>query len=248
MTVKMARNQHVIILVEPQMGENIGMCARAMLNFGLTELRIVNPRDGWPNGRAVAASSGADDVVNSAKVFKTVEEATADLQVVYATTPRHHDMIKTTYTCAAAADRVRQEGGEGMRVGVLFGCERTGLTNEHLSRADALVVIPTNPDFDSLNLAQAVIVWAYAWFMTADNTPPAVQHMGKSRPANKDELNNFMDRLEMALDESGFFTSPEKKPGMQHNLRNTFTKMELTEQEIRTLHGVIKALQFPQKR
>jgi len=240
--------QPVIILVEPQMGENIGMCARAMLNFGLTDLRIVNPRDGWPNGRAVAASSGADDVVNNAQVYKTVVDAVADLNVVYATSPRHHDMVKTTYSCAESASRTRAEINDALKVGILFGCERAGLTNEDISRCDAIVKIPTNPDFSSLNLAQAVIVWAYAYFETAGDAPAAETHFGKSRPANKDELNNFLYRLELALDNSGFFASPDMKQVMQHNLRAAFTRGMLTEQEIRTLHGVVKSLIQPQGR
>jgi tRNA/rRNA methyltransferase len=235
----------VIILVEPQLGENIGMCARAMLNFGLTELRIVNPRDGWPNGRAVAASSGADDVVNNAQVFATLEDAIADLNIVYATTPRAHDMVKTTVACDESARRVRADTAAGQKVGILFGCERTGLTNEHISRADTLVIIHTNPDFTSLNLAQAVIVWAYAWFTAADKPAPAETFMGKTRPANKEELTNFLTRLEVMLDECGFFANDEMKPVMQHNLRTAFTRQMLTEQEIRTLHGVMKALYQP---
>jgi tRNA/rRNA methyltransferase len=241
----MENNQPVIILVEPQMGENIGMCARAMLNFGLTEMRIVNPRDGWPNGRALASASGADDVINNAQVYKTVVDAIADLHVTYATSPRHHDMVKTTFTCEAAATQVRSEAVEGLKTGILFGCERAGLTNEDISRCDAIVKIPTNPDFSSLNLAQAVIVWSYAWFMAADKTAPQETHTGKSRPANKEELNNFLHRLEMALDASGFFTSPDMKQIMQHNLRAAFTRGMLTEQEIRTLHGVVKSLIQP---
>lgn len=238
-------SQPVIILVEPQLGENIGMCARAMLNFGLTELRLVAPRDGWPNGRAVAASSGADDVVNSAKVFKTLEDAVADLNIVYGTSPRHHDMIKTTYPCQQAAQRVRGEIGQGEdggnKVGILFGCERAGLTNEHISRCDSIIIIPTNPDFASLNLAQAVIVWAYAYFMTTDDSQPET-HLGKSRPANKGELNNFMTRLELHADAGGFFTSEEMRPGMIHNLRAAITRAQFTEQEIRTWHGVLVAI------
>lgn len=234
-------NQPVIILVQPQMGENIGMCARAMLNFGLSELRLVAPRDGWPNGRALASASGADVVINRAQVFKTLEEAVADLNIVYGTSPRHHDMVKTTYPCQQAATRVRGEVGESQKVGILFGCERVGLTNEDISRCDALIIIPTNPEFYSLNLAQAVIVWAYAYFMTADASRP-VTNLGKSRPANKEELNNFIHRLELNLEAGGFFTSEEMRPGMQHNLRSVFTRAQMTEQEVRTMHGVVKAL------
>jgi tRNA/rRNA methyltransferase len=234
-----------IILVGPQMGENIGMCARAMLNFGLTDLRIVNPRDGWPNGRALASASGADDVINNAQCFASLPEAIADLQITYATSPRVHDMVKTTYSCAAAASRVQAEAGQGQRVGILFGCERVGLTNEDISRCDAIIKIPTNPEFSSLNLAQAVIVWAYAYHMATDATPDAVTHMGKSAPATKDELNNFFHRLEMALDENGFYANDEMKPMMQHNIRTALTRAALTEQEVRTLHGVVKALVAP---
>lgn len=243
--------QPVIILCYPQLAENIGMVARAMLNFGLTELRLVAPRDGWPPediryNRAWAAASGANEVLDNAPSFPDLNSACADLQMVYGTTPRHHDMVKTTRTLRPAMAKIAREvKEEGLRVGILFGPERMGLVNEDVSRCDELIVIPTNPEFYSLNLAQAVNVCAYEWCVLADETPEEKSHHGKSRPATREELNPFLDRLETTLKEKGFFPSKDMEPIMRQNLRAAFTRQMLTEQEIRTLHGVITALGKP---
>lgn len=236
------RPQPVVILVRPQMGENIGACARAMLNCGLTELRIVDPRDGWPNEKAVSASAGATDVIDRARLFATVEEAIADLQKVYSTAARVRGMVKPVVTPRAAAEEIRAHGDAGRSVGLLFGPERTGLVNDDIVLSDTLISVPLNPGFASLNLAQAVLLLAYEWWMLGDATEERYLPTGSSRPATKAELQNLFEHLEGELDPTGFFTHPDKKPSMVRNLRNMLQRAHLTEQEVRTFHGVIAAL------
>lgn len=232
----------VVILVEPQLGENIGTTARAMLNCGLTELRLVRPRDGWPNGRAIAAASGADAVLDGVRLFDSAAEAVADLHRVYATTARNRGMTQRILTPRPAAAEMRAHWIAGHRIGLLFGPERTGLFNDDLPLADALVSVPLNPAFASLNLAQAVLLIGYEWFQSGDGTPPETLHLGNTRPATKAELLNFFEHLEKELDGCRFFTTPEKRPSMVRNIRNTFERMGMTEQEIRTFHGILAGL------
>jgi tRNA/rRNA methyltransferase len=231
-----------VILVKPQLGENIGMVARAMLNCGLTELRLVAPRDGWPSDKAEAAASGADEVISGAQLFDTTEEAIADLQRVYATTARPRGMVKPVVTPAQAATELRTEAAAGHRTGLLFGPERSGLVNDDIALADAVLTVPLNPAFSSLNLAQAVLLVGHAWFMAADGTAPRKLETGVGEPASKAEIVNFFERLETALDETGFLFPPEKRPTMVRNLRNLFHRIAPTEGEINTLHGIISAL------
>ncbi|ALJ35992.1 RNA methyltransferase [Azospirillum brasilense] len=231
-----------IILVQPQLGENIGACARAMLNCGLTELRLVKPRDGWPNEKAVAAASGADPVLDGAKLYETTAEAVADLNVVFATTVRTRGMIQEFVTPRVAATELRAHVDSGHKTGVLFGPERTGLVNDDLTLASTLITVPLNPAFSSLNLAQAVLLIGYEWFQTGETPPDRVLHTGQTRPATKAELVNFFEHLEGDLDRTGFFTSPEKRPSMVRTLRNALERMQMTEQEVRTFHGVVAAL------
>ena len=231
-----------IILVEPQLGENIGACARAMLNCGLTELRLVKPRDGWPNEKAVAAASGADLVLDGVRLYTTTADAVADLQVVYATTVRTRGMIQQFVTPRVAAQEMRAHYTAGHKVGVLFGPERTGLVNDDLTLAETLITVPLNPSFSSLNLAQAVLLIGYEWFQTGDIPPERFLHTGQTRPATKAELLNFFEHVESELDRTGFFTTPEKRPSMIRTLRNAWERMQMTEQEVRTFHGVIAAL------
>ena len=231
-----------IILVQPQLGENIGACARAMLNCGLTELRLVKPRDGWPNEKAVAAASGADPVLDGAKLYDTTAEAVADLNVVFATTVRTRGMIQEFVTPRTAAAELRAHFDAGHKTGVLFGPERTGLVNDDLTLAEKLITVPLNPSFSSLNLAQAVLLIGYEWFQTGETPPDRVLHTGQTRPATKAELLNFFEHLEGDLDRTGFFTTPEKRPSMVRTLRNAIERMQMTEQEVRTFHGVIAAL------
>lgn len=236
-----------IILVEPQLVENIGMAARAMMNCGLSELRLVDPRDPWPlhevmEERMRAASSGADSILRNAVVFATLEEAVADLHYVYATTARTHDMVNRILTPRAAAPDMAERITSGQKVGVLFGRERTGLVNDQIVLANAKITIPLNPEFASLNLAQAVLLIGYEWYQAGDQTLPRQLHTGSSRPATREEYLNFFKRLEEELDASGFFVAPDMRPGMVRSLQNMLQRAEMTEQEIRTWHGVVSAL------
>jgi len=231
-----------IILVHPQLGENIGACARAMLNCGLTEMRLVKPRDGWPNEKAQAAASGADLVLDNAKLFETTAEAVADLNVVYATTVRTRGMIQEFVTPRVAAEELRPQYAAGHKVGVMFGPERTGLVNDDLTLAERLITVPLNPSFSSLNLAQAVLLIGYEWFQTGDVPPDRILHTGQTRPATKAELLNFFEHVEGELDRTGFFPTPEKRPSMIRTIRNAFERMQMTEQEVRTFHGILASL------
>jgi len=229
----------VVILVDPQLGENVGMVARAMLNCELTRLRIVRPRKSWPSDKAIRASSGAEVVLEKAEVFDTTEEAIADLHRVYAATARSRDMTKQVVTPEQAAAEIR---GAGLATGILFGGEAKGLHNDDVALADSILMAPLNPGFSSLNLAQAVLVVAYQWYRSGDPDAGEDMHLRGSRPATKKELVGFFEHLESALDDSGFLHVEEKRPSMVRNLRNVFQRAELTEQEIRTLRGVIKSL------
>jgi len=234
--------QPAIILVEPQLAENIGATARAMLNCGLTDLRLVNPRPEWPSERARANASGADTVLDQATVFRSVGEAIADLQRVYATTARARDLTKVVMTPPQAVAELRAELARGERVGVLFGPERTGLLNDDVALADAVIAVPLNPAFSSLNLAQAVLIVAYEWFKAADATPPVSLHHNASPPATKAHLTSFLGRLEAELDACGFLRNIEMRPAMVRNIRAMFARAELTDQEVRTLHGILTEL------
>lgn len=229
-----------IILVEPQLGENIGMVARAMLNCGLSDLRLVRPRDGWPSLKAQRASAGADQVIEGVQIFERTEDAIDGISMLFAATARPRDLIKPVLTPAAAALQLRAQDGPG--AGVLFGGEAMGLNNDDITLADSIVQIPLNPGFSSLNLAQAVLIIAHAWFLTADETPPSNLPMPATVPASKEQLLGFFEQLENALDKSGFHHIKEKRPIMVRNLRNLFQRASLTEQEVRTLRGVISSL------
>jgi len=235
-----------IVLVEPQLGENIGTAARAMANFGLADLRLVNPRDGWPSEKARAAASRADHVIDAVRVFATVEEAVADLSFLYATTARDRELTKPVVGPVDAAATVRRRGTAGERVGILFGRERTGLTNAEISLADAILTLPVDPRFSSLNIAQAVLIVGYEWrkagFASEDAALPfATPEL--SPPASKDDVLRMFEHLEGALDAVGFFRPAEKRPHMVQNLRAIFARAGLTEQEVRSLRGVVSAFQ-----
>lgn len=231
-----------VILVAPQLGENIGMTARAMLNCGLTDLRLVKPRDGWPNRDAVTAAASATEVLEKARVYPSTGDAVADLHRVYVTTGRNRELVKPTLTARAAAAEVHSLAGSDLRCGVLFGPERTGLENDDLAFGDAIIRIPLNPAYKSLNLAQAVLVFAYEWFQEGSEAPPREVPSGNSPLADRGMLVGFFERLEGVLEEKGFFYPPEKRPAMVRNLRSFLLRAEPTEQEIRTLHGVLSAL------
>ncbi|MCB1465203.1 MAG: RNA methyltransferase [Nitratireductor sp.] len=233
-----------VILVEPQLGENIGMVARAMANFGLAELRLVSPRDGWPSERARAASSGANHIIDAVTVFDTVEAAIADLSFVYATTARPRDMLKPVEGPGEATLKLRAMYREGTPCGVLFGRERWGLENEELALADAIVTFPVNPGFASLNIAQAVLLMSYEWMKTREGDEAGVAFRTPyADMASKQDLVGLLAHLESALDEAGYFYPADKREKMLLNLRNIFTHAGLKEPEIRTLRGVVAALE-----
>jgi tRNA/rRNA methyltransferase len=232
----------VVILVRPQLAENIGTTARAMANGGLFHLRLVAPRDGWPQEKAWRASSGADAILDAATLHADVAEATHDLHRVLATCPRPRHVIKPLLTARGAAAELRAIAARSLRAGVLFGPERAGLDSEDLARADALVRYPLNPAFASLNLAQAVMVLAYEWWLAADATPARRLMTNETRVATKAELENFLGHLVAELDACGFLRNAPKRPGMVRNIRHFFARGEVTEQELRTLHGVVTEL------
>ena len=231
-----------VILVAPQLGENIGTAARAMLNFGLSDLRLVRPRDGWPNERARAAASGADIVIEGARLFDTTEAAVSDLDYVVATTARSRGMVKPVLTPEKAGATLRETFAQGGRGGILFGPERTGLENDDIALADAVMMVPVNPAFASLNLAQCVLLMSYEWSRAGDTTQDERIDYLHTRPANKEELIGFFEHLEGQLDRFGFLKPPEKRPSMVRNLRNMFQRAKLTDQEVRTLRGVVASL------
>jgi len=242
-----------IILVEPQLGENIGTAARAMANFGLSQLRIVNPRDGWPNEDALSAAAGAHHLVEDAVIYETTEAAIADLNYLYATTARPRDLAKPVLTPKTLASELTIKAANKLRCGILFGRERSGLTNDDIALADAMIMAPVNPEYASLNLAQAVLLIGYEWMQSQgsgtlgretefDGPGKEGMHSRASRPANKEELLGFFGHLEQELDHSGFLRPPEKRPIMVRNIRSLFSRHGLTEQEIRTLRGIVSSL------
>ncbi len=232
----------VVILVRPQLADNIGACARAMGNGGLFHMRLVAPRDGWPQERAWRMASGADRILEAATVHPTVADAVQDLHRVLATCPRPRHAVKPVLTARAGAGLLRAAAAQGLRAGVLFGPERAGLDAEDMARADTLVKYPLNPGFDSLNLAQAVMVMAYEWWVAADATPASVLQTGESAVATKGVLDGLMAHLVDELDASGFLRNGPKRSGMIRNLRHLFERGEATEQEVRTLRGVVAML------
>lgn len=229
----------VIILVEPQMAENVGHVARAMMNCGFAELRIVKPRFDWPSRKAVAVSSGADVILEKAKIFKTTEAAVKDLKRIYATTARWRNMSKPVMTSIDTVKEILKLKIKPQQVGLLFGKESKGLDNDDVAMCDGIISIPLNPTYSSLNLGQAVLLVAYEWLRATYIHPPRQLHLRDSGFASKDELLNFYGRLEEKLDACGFLRVKEKRPRMVRHIRNIFQKAELTTQEVNTLHGII---------
>lgn len=228
----------VIVLVRPQLGENIGKAARAMLNFGLTELRLVSPRDGWPNPSAGPAASGADVVLERAQVFDSVADAVADCAHVYATTVRKRGVTKPVVTPEEAARTIRTAPE---RSAILFGPERSGLETDDVALARTIVTVPINPEFGSLNLAQAVILVAYEWSKGAAlESPPATD---LDPPAPQQELDGMIGQLDTMLEESGYYFPPDRVPATRRTLRTLLTKPGWSSQELRTLRGVLSALE-----
>ncbi len=242
-----------VILMEPQLADNIGMVARAMANFGLDELRLVAPRDGWPNEKARIAASGANYVIDDGRAFPTLGEAMGDLNWVAATTARQRDLRKPVLTPLEVVAEMRTRIGRGERCGILFGRERNGLETDEVASADAIVMIPVNSRFASLNLAQSVLILAYEWMRTSGaatlgrvttyETPQtAGLDLGDTRLATKAELGGFFAHIEEELDRLGFFNPAHRRQTMIRNVRSMFTRMGATEQEVRTLRGIVAAL------
>jgi tRNA/rRNA methyltransferase len=232
----------VVILVEPQLGENIGAAARAMANFGLSRLRLVRPRQAWPNDKARMMAAGADRILDGAVLYDGLEAAIADCSYVLATTARAHDQAKPVIGPAQAAAALAPRVLAGDTVAILFGRERNGLENDEVALADGIVTLPVNPAFASLNLAQAVVIVAYEWFKLASGARLPFVTPEKSAPAPKAQLISFFASLERELEKVEFFRPPDKRATMQINLRNIFTRMQPTRQDIQTLHGVIMAI------
>jgi tRNA/rRNA methyltransferase len=232
----------VVILVEPQLGENIGMAARAMGNFALTRLRIVNPRDGWPSLSAQRAAAGADHILDKVELFDTVEAAVADCTLLFATTARAHDQAKPVIGPQQAAQEIVREIAAAGQVGLLFGRERAGLLNEEVALSDRIVTFPVNPAFASLNLAQAVLLMGYEWFKLATLGALPFAMPQRSERASKHQMQAFFDNLVRELDRVEFLRPAEKRETMLVNLRNIFSRMAPTKQDMHTLHGVVMTI------
>ncbi|TPV97359.1 MAG: putative tRNA/rRNA methyltransferase [Beijerinckiaceae bacterium] len=236
-----------IILVRPQLAVNIGMCARAMANFGLTDLRLVAPREGWPRSGAYrkgayAAAAGAVHLLEAARLFETVEAAILDLNFVWASTARERGQHKPILTPAEAMPKSARKITSGEKHGVLFGPERTGLANDEVALADAILTFPVNPAFASLNLAQAVLLTGYEWMGAATDAKPPFTTVQRSPAASREMALSFFDYLETELERAGFFRPKSKQPVMRRNLRNMFHRMQLTEQDVRSLRGMVVRL------
>ena len=232
-----------VILVEPQLGENIGMVARAMANFGLSELRLVKPRDGWPNPKAQAAASRADHVIEGARVFDTLEDAISDLNFVLATTARVRDGFKPVRGPVEAAVALRSRFDSGQKCGILYGRERWGLENEEVSLADEIVTFPVNPAFASLNIAQAVLLMSYEWLKTGLAHENETAFRGPDmQPAEKEDMQGLFDHLEEALEARGYFRPMQKKHKMVEALRAVLSRQGFFKPEVRLLRGVIRSL------
>ena len=232
-----------IVLVRPQLGENIGKAARAMLNFGLTDMRLVNPRDGWPNPSAGPAASGADIVLERAQLFETVQDAIADCSTVFASTVRRRDLVMPVLKPQEMAMRIA-EAPE--RCAILFGAERSGLETEEVALANAIVTVPINPEFGSLNLAQAVILLAYEWSKGTDLAVPPAKEL--EAPAPHGEVEGLIGQLDEALEQKGYFHPPSRTQATKNTLRTIFTKTGWSSREVKAVRGVLRALVNPSRR
>lgn len=234
--------QPAFVLVRPQMGENIGAAARAMANFGLHRMRLVAPRDGWPNPKAVAMASGAGRLLDTAQVYDTTADAIGDCTRVFATTARARGLTKTILTperaMAEAASLIRA----GEKVAVLFGPERAGLENEDIARADAIINVPVDPDFASLNLAQCALLMAYEWRRHTFDAPPETIDYARTEPATRIEVEKLADHYESQLDQAGLFFPPNKAPGMKLVMRNMWSRLGLSRADVQLLHGVLRQM------
>ena len=234
-----------IILVRPQMGENIGAAARAMLNFGLDHMRIVAPRDGWPNPAAKAMASGAGRVLDSALICDDVAEGLEDFHFTFATTARPRDLNKPVYSPEEAMRVAAEKIGTGQRVGVLFGPERAGLENEDLAQANAIITVPVNPEYPSLNLAQCVLLVGYEWRRLTTEVIGLEQVMAGALPATVKDVAHLAQHYEDELERAGFFFPPHKVEAMKTSLRNMWSRLPLTDKDVRALHGALRQLVRP---
>lgn len=234
----------VFILVRPQMGENIGAAARAMLNFGLDRMRVVAPRDGWPNPAAVAMASGAGRVLDQAGICPDVPSAVADCDFVFATTARGRELTKPIYSPEAAMEHARALVAAGKKVGILFGPERAGLENDDVVRANAIITVPVNPDFPSLNLGQCVLLVGYEWRRQTEAVADMVYVMARTEFATAEEVERLGDHYEQRLGDAGFFYPAEKVDGMKEGLRNMWTRLGLTRAEVQTFHGMLRQIAY----
>jgi len=234
--------QPALILVRPQMGENIGGAARAMWNFGLERMRLVDPRDGWPNPKAVAMASGAARVLDQVGVFETTAEAVADCNFLFATTARDRDLTKPVMTPERAMEHARALMAAGQKVGVLFGPERAGLENDDITRANAIISVPVNPAFASLNLAQCVLLVAYEWRRQTEEVVPEFLELAGTRMAPAIEMEKLQEHFEDKLEAAQFFWPEQKAPVMRRNLRNLLSRLPLTTADVQIFHGILKAL------
>ena len=230
------------VLVRPQMGENIGAAARAMWNFGVDRMRLVAPRDGWPNPSAVAMASGAGRLLDDAQLFDTTADAVSDATFVYATTARSRDLTMPVFTPEAAMKDAALRLGAGQRVSVLFGPERAGLENDDVARANAIISVPVNPQFPSLNLAQCVLLVAYEWRQVTQQTEDLVLEMAGTEPANQLEVEKLAEHFEDRLQTAGFFFPETKAAGMKITLRNLWSRMPLTRADVQMLHGMMRQM------
>jgi tRNA/rRNA methyltransferase len=230
-------NKPVIVLVRPQLGQNIGKAARAMLNFGLTEMRLVAPRDGWPNPEAGPSASGADLVLEQATVFDSVEEAVADCSLVFASTVRRRDLVMPVLGPEQMADQLAKAS---QKAAILFGPERSGLETEDVALANAIVTVPINPEFGSLNLAQAVILLAYEWSKRSELAQPTVKELESAAPHG--ELEGLIGQLYSELEAKGYFHPPSRTQATRNTLRTIFTKTGWSSREVKAVRGVIRAL------
>lgn len=237
-----ALSQPAIILIRPQMGENIGAAARAMWNFGLDHMRIVNPRDGWPNQKANAMASGAGRLLDEAQLYQTTSDALSDTTFVMATTARARGLTKPVFSPEFAMAEAFRRIGEGQKVAVMFGAERSGLENDDISRANAIISVPVNPKFASLNLAQCVLLISYEWQRQVTDITAETVDMAKTTWANGLEVEKLAEQFEQRLETAGFFFPQTKAAGMKVNLRNLWSRMPLTKADVQILHGVMRQM------
>ena len=239
----MSAARPVIVLVRPQLGQNIGKAARAMLNFGLTEMRLVAPRDGWPNPDAGPAASGADIVLEQAQLFDNIQDAIADCRQIFASTVRRRDLVMPVIGPEEMADRI---GASGERSAILFGAERSGLETEDVALANAIVTVPINPEFASLNLAQAVILLAYEWSRRTGLAQPTAKEV--EPPASHLELEGLINQLNGELEKKGYFHPPSRTQATKNTLRTIFTKTGWSSREVKAIRGVVRALVDPARK